>query len=165
MSTLNSAIEEYKRQVQKGDIVTAYRGLMEYASSLKAYLADKHPDYTVPGGLYFGYMDMTYFSFTPPQLKELGLKIAVVLLHDHMRWEAWLCGANKQVQAKFVKLFGEKGWNQSPISAGGKGVDSIVERILVESPDFDNPTALNAAIEQRTQAFVDDIQRFIQQAL
>lgn len=38
-------------------------------SDLRIYLEGRHPDYSA-GNLYFGYMDMTYFAFTPAALKE-----------------------------------------------------------------------------------------------
>jgi len=41
---------------------------MTFMSELRSYLESKYPDYTA-GNLYFGYMDMTYFAFTPADLK------------------------------------------------------------------------------------------------
>jgi len=35
-------------------------------------------------------MDMTYFAFTPSELKEKKLKIAIVYLHEQNRFDAWL---------------------------------------------------------------------------
>lgn len=56
--------------MQKGDIQDAYRGLMVYIMNLRTYFKNKYPDYFVSGNIYFGYMDMTYFSFIPDSLKQ-----------------------------------------------------------------------------------------------
>lgn len=98
MKSFNECIEEYKKQMKKGCIPVAYKGLMEYIMSLRTHFKNKYPDYFVSGNIYYGYMDMTYFSFIPKSLKSKKLKIAVVFIHDKMRFEVWLGGYNKQIQ-------------------------------------------------------------------
>jgi hypothetical protein len=61
---------EYKKQLEKGAIKEAYRGLMDYFNALRLFFKNKYPDYFVSGSVYYGYMDMTYFSFTPGSLKH-----------------------------------------------------------------------------------------------
>jgi len=73
MNTLNEHIREYQLQLSKGHIQKAYKGIMTFMSSLKSQLEKAHPDYFT-SALYFGYMDMTYFAFTPPDLKEKKVK-------------------------------------------------------------------------------------------
>lgn len=160
MESLNKYAEEYKTQVSKGDIVKAYRGLMEYLSSLRNYLAVRYPDYAV-SSLYFGYMDMSYFSFTPPELRDKKLKIALVLMHDSLRFEIWLAAANRQIQSQYIKLFSEKGFDKYSVSTAGKGVDSIVESVITDKPDFDSPERLSAIIEEKTLLFIKDILTFL----
>ena len=70
MGSFAEAMSEYRMQIEKGVIQQAYKGLMDYMQGLKAYFKDRHPDFAVPGSLYFGYMDMTYFSIMPEALKE-----------------------------------------------------------------------------------------------
>ncbi len=53
----------------------AYKAIMTFMSGLCTYLEKKYPEYNT-SALYFGYMDMTYFAFTPPGLKGKKLKIA-----------------------------------------------------------------------------------------
>ncbi len=55
-------------------------------SGLSTYLKNRYPDYTA-GALYFGYMDMMYFAFTPSDLKKMKLQIAIVYLHEEGRFE------------------------------------------------------------------------------
>jgi hypothetical protein len=65
MESLPEYMDEYKKQMQLGHIPKAYRGLMSYIMALRTYFGDKYPDYFVSGNIYYGYMDMTYFSFSP----------------------------------------------------------------------------------------------------
>lgn len=152
---------EYRTQMQKGDIREAYKGLMDYIMDLRTYFKNNYPDYVVSGGLYFGYMDMTYFSFFPVSLKQKKLKIAIVFIHQTCRFEVWLAGYNKQVQSKYWKLFKESGWQKYYMPSTTKGVDSILEYVIVEHPDFRNLEALTTQIEKATLHFIRDVEDFL----
>jgi hypothetical protein len=154
-------MQEYKKQLEKGVINQAYKGLMEYILELKAYFKNKYPDYFVSGSLYSGYMDMTYFSFFPGSLKQRNLKIAVVFIHESCRFEAWLAGYNKQVQQKYWELIKASGWNKYRLVSTTKGADSIIEHTLVADPDFGDLEALTGQIETATLEFIKDIENFL----
>ncbi|HZK60616.1 MAG TPA: hypothetical protein VFC41_00980 [Anaerovoracaceae bacterium] len=104
-------MDEYKKQLHKGAIQKAYRGLMDYVMALRTYFENKYPDYSVSGSIYFGYMDMTYFSFFPESLKLKKLKVGIVFVHEIFRFEVRLFGYNKGIQAKYWKLFNKSCWN------------------------------------------------------
>jgi len=161
MESFHEYINEYKKQLEKGDIKKAYKGLMEYIMGLRTHFKNKYPDYFVSGSIYYGYMDMTYFSFYPKSFKHRKLKIAIVFIHDTCRFEVWLAGNNKQVQSKYWKLFKESDWNKYHIVSTTKGVDSIVEYILVDNPDFSDLDTLTKQIERATLKFIKDVERFL----
>lgn len=135
--------------------------MMDYIRGLRAYFENKYPNYSVSGSLYQGYMDMTYFSFFPESLKLRRLKVGIVFIHSSFRFEVWLFGYNKSVQARYWKLFRESGWNKHRIPSTIKGVDSIVEGVLVENPDFSDLDALTRQIEVGTLNFIEDIETFL----
>ncbi len=161
MKTLNDYITEYRKQIEKGDIKLAYRELMEYMMELKNYFKNKYPDYSVSGSLYFGYMDMTYFSVVPKSLKDKKLKIAIVLIHDKIGFEVWLSGVNKQIQVDFWNIFKKSGLDKYRIPSEIKGKNSIVEFDLVNQPDFDNLAMLTEQIERGTVNFIKDIEGYL----
>ncbi len=161
MESFDENMKEYRNQLEKGVIQQAYKGLLEYIASLKSYINNKYPEYFVSGGIYPGYMDMTYFPLFPEQLKQRKLKIAVVFLHEAFRFEVWLAGVNKQVQGEYWKLFKESGWERYRLVPPAKGVDSILEHILVEEPDFGDLDALTEQIERETSKFISDIESFL----
>ena len=70
MESFQEFMNEYKKQMKKGTIQEAYKGLMEYIMELRTYFKKKYPDYFASGSIYYGYMDMTYFSFIPDSLKH-----------------------------------------------------------------------------------------------
>jgi hypothetical protein len=161
MSSFQENMLEYRRQLEKGAIQAAYKGLMDYLLELKATLKNKHPDYFVSGSLYFGYMDMTYFSFYPASIKDRGLKIAIVFVHETFRFEVWLAGANKALQAQTWKLFKENDWRRYPLVPTTRGVDAIIEHVLVANPDFSDLNALTDQIERQTMKFIQEVEDFL----
>jgi hypothetical protein len=106
-------------------------------------------------------MDMTYFSFFPKSLKCRKLKVAIVFLHKLFRFEAWLAGYNKKVQTKYWKLFREKNWNKYSIPSTIKNIDSIMEYILVDNPNFSDLDTLTDQIERQTLKFIKDVENFL----
>ena len=161
MTSFHEYMNEYSKQMKKGEIREAYKGLMEYIMGLRLYLKKHYPDYSVSGSIYYGYMDMTYFSFTPEVLKRLKLKIAIVFIHDTCRFEVWLGGYNKVVQMKYWKLVKERGWRKYSVPATIRGVDSIIENVLVENPDFSDLDTLTKQIERSTLKFIKDVENFL----
>jgi len=136
---------------------------MEYFGSLRSYFKKKYPDYVVSGSIYFRYMDMTYFAINPPILKNRKLKIAIVFLHEEFRFEMWLGGYNKTVQKEYWDLVRERGWDKYQIPSSIKGIDSIVEYILVNNPDFRDLDALTTQIVRETMNFMKDVEDFLSQ--
>jgi hypothetical protein len=163
MVSFHDSIIEYQNQLKKGIIQKAYRSLMEYLGSLRSYFKKKYPDYVVSSTIYFGYMDMTYFAVNPPILKERKLKIAIVFLHEEFRFEVWLGGYNKNVQKEYWDLVRERSWDKYHIPSSIKGIDSIVENIIVENPDFRDLDALTTQIERGTMKFIKDVEDFLSQ--
>ncbi len=161
MKPFHKNINEYRKQLEKGAVKEVYRGLMEYIMALRVHFKNKYPDYFVSGNIYYGYMDMTYFSFFPKSLKCQKLKIAIVFLHDTFRFEVWLAGINKQVQTKYWKLCKESNWNKYRIPANTKGVDSIIEYILIDNPDFSDLDSLTNQIEEGALKFIEDVENFL----
>ena len=161
MESFHEYMNEYRKQIEKGAIKEAYKGLMEYIMDLRTHLKNKYPDYFVSSNIYYGYMDMTYFSFFPESLKRRKLKIAIVFIHDTFRFEVWLAGHNKQIQTKYWTLFKESIWNEYRIPSTTKGVDSIIEYILVDNADFSDLDTLTRQIERGTLNFIKDVENFL----
>ncbi|MFH2040373.1 MAG: hypothetical protein ABIJ65_13160 [Chloroflexota bacterium] len=160
MGSFHENMTEYKKQLEKGTIQAAYKGLMEYLRRLRTYLYNKYPDHNV-SGIYYGYMDMTYFSFIPKSLKNEKLKIAIVFLHETFQFEVWLAGFNKQVQQEYWKLLKEGNWSKYPLVPTTRGMDSIIEHVLVADPNFSDLNALTDGIERETLIFIRDVEGFL----
>jgi hypothetical protein len=161
MESLPEYLDEYKKQLKKGYIQEAYKGLMEYIMNLRTHLKNEYPDYIVSTSVYYGYMDMTYFAFFPESFKIRGLKIAIVFIHDKFKFETWLAGYNKQFQQKYWELIKENNWNKYHIVPTTKNVDSILEYTLADNPDFSDLDALTRHIEKGTLNFINDIEGFL----
>lgn len=156
MNSLNNSIKEYTAQLKKGHIQTAYKGIMSFMSELKTYLENGFP-YYFASSLYFGYMDMTYFAFTPPLLKEKKLKTAVVYLHGENCFEIWLAAGNRQLQAQYIKMLGGKNIKDYKLSQMQAGVDSVLTYTFAYQPDFDKRAELIKNIALQVIEFSNDI--------
>lgn len=161
MGSFQESMNEYKKMLEQGVVQQAYRGLLQYMMNLKTHFNNKYPEYSASGSLYHGYMDMTYFPLFPEPLKERKLKIAVVFNYDSFRFEVWLSGYNKEVQSDYWKLFNKSGWKKYRIVPPAKGIDSIVENMIVETPDFGDLDGLTSQIEKGTLVFIRDMENFL----
>ena len=161
METFEENMTEFKKQLEKGAIQKAYKGLLEYLMYLRTYFKKKYPDYIVSGSIYNGFMDMTFFSFSPKSLKSRDLKIVIVFIYNTFRFEVWLSGNNKQVQQKYWELFRESDWDTYHIVTTIKDVDSIIEYNLLENMDLSDLDTLTEEIEKGTLRFIEDIESFL----
>jgi hypothetical protein len=161
MDPFPECMNEYRKQLENGEIQKAYRGLMDYLQALRAHFQKAHPEFLVPGGLYFGYMDMSYFALVPETLKGRSLKIAIVFLHKEFRFEVWLAAANKKVQTEYWKQIKDSGWDQYRLVPTPQGYDSIIEHVLVDEPDFSDLDALTQKIEDGTMNFIKEIEYYL----
>jgi hypothetical protein len=134
---------------------------MDYIMNLRTYFQKKYPDYNVSGSIYYGYMDMTYFSFFPDSLKQRKLKAGIVFIHETCKFEVWLFGYNKKIQNEYWKLIKESNWDKYHIVPTTKGEDSIIEHTLVDNPDFSNLDSLTKQIENGTLKFIKDVENFL----
>ena len=161
MESFHDYVNEYRKQLGKGYIKEAYRGLMEYMMDLRTHFKNKYPDYYVSGSIYHGYMDMTYFAFFPESLKRRKLKVAIVFIHDTLTFQMYLIGYNKNVSKKYWESFKESNWNKYPIAPTTKDPDYVIDHILIKNPDFNNLDALTMQIEKGTLSFIKDIENFL----
>ncbi len=156
-----NGLKEYRNQLAKQTIKTAYKGLMGYLDDLRLHFEKKYPDFFVSGNVQPGQMDYSYFYFFPKALKQQKLKVVLLFVHDAFRFEIWLAGYNKTIQAKYWKLFKEANYNKYKVPLSLNGVDSIVEHVLVENADFSNLEALTRQIEEESLKFIADIESFL----
>lgn len=161
MRSFPESMNEYKKQLKKGDIQEAYQGLMEYFRDLRSHFKNRYPDYSVSGSIYYGYMDMTYFSLFPESLKRRKLKIALVFIHDVFRFEVWLSGSNRDVQAEYWELLKGSGWDKYHLASNPKAEDYVIDHILINDPDFRDLEALTRQIESGTLEFISDVEGFL----
>lgn len=146
MSDLNHYVSIYKEQVAKGDIQKAYTGIVKYVTRLGTNLSNKLSERYSFGGLLQGYMDYTYVYYTNDYLKQRKLKMGLVLNHTEMRFEVWLLGQTAPVQQKYWHYFKDTKWNEGRMEMPKY---SILETVIVASPDFNDLDGLSEEIEAR----------------
>lgn len=156
MKTLNHLISDYTTLLQQGELQLAYKGILEFMGKLRADFIKKYPQYEI-SSIYQGYMDMSYFSIFTKPLKEKGLKIALVYLHDKARFEVWLSARNREITKQYQLVLIQHPIFGTPTFHDPTNLDAIVESVLVSTPDFENPTALIMELEQAVYKFIEAV--------
>jgi len=129
---------------------------MTFMSEFKIYLESRHPDY-ITSALYFGYLDMSYFAFTPSDLKDKKLKIATVYLHEECKFEVWLVANNRKIQKEYVGILSNKDLGGFTLSQIQPGVDSIIASTIMDQPNFENFNEMKKQLETKIIGFVKAI--------
>ncbi|WP_261807275.1 DUF7000 family protein [Lapidilactobacillus luobeiensis] len=153
--SINDYINTYQQQLAQGDVPIAYTYLRKYLPLLKTSLAKNAGGQYTFGNVYPGFMDYTYFYFYNPALQRRKLRFGLVLNHREMRFELWLLGQNAAVQAKYWQALKDTIWNKDQTAMPQY---AILEVVLVDQPDFNDQTALTAAIITRALKVAQDIQ-------
>lgn len=158
--SLAGSMEYFKALLEDGRIIDAYQGLTAYFRHLRSHFESTFPHYEVPGSIYYGYLDMTYFSILTPALKDRLLKVAVVLVYQPFRVEVWLSGRNRKVQEEISCSIRQAGWQAYPLTPDPGKADSVLSQVLIEDPDFSDLEDLTARIEKGTQEFIQAVEAF-----
>lgn len=151
MKTLNKLIEEYTQQLRLGEIQIAYKGILEFIGKLRSAFIKRYPHYDV-SNIYQGYLDMSYFSLGTKPLKDKGLKIAIVYLHEKGSFEVWLSARNRDI-AKTHKSILNSLSEEINVFHDNNNQDAIVECILTCTPDFEDQAQLINTIDQGIEKF------------
>lgn len=153
MKTMNELIEEYTYYLQQGEIQIAYKGIIEFLGKLRAEFIKKYPHYDV-SSIYQGYMDMSYFSLSTKSLKDKGLKIAIVYLHDKRGFEVWLSARNRDIAKSYASLLNSNISGDVNVFHDVNNPDAIIECILTPTPNFEDQSSLIDIIDQGVEEFV-----------
>lgn len=160
MKTLNELISDYTCHLQQGEIQLAYKGILEFIGKLRADFIIKYPHYDT-SGIYQGYMDMSYFSLTTKPLKDRGLKIAIVYLHEKGNFEVWLSARNREISKQYESVFCGKPFEGITVFHDDNNQDAIMECTLIYSPNFEDQVILMEIIEQGTEAFITTVSNLL----
>ena len=153
MKTLSQLISDYTVCLQQKDLQLAYKGILEFMSKLRADFIKRYPQYDA-GSMYPGYLDMSYFSLSTQSLKDKGLKLAVVYLHQSGHFEVWLSAKNRAILNTYQPAVGRILADTPALFHDPGNQDAVVEATLASAPDFDDPAALIDTIEQGVAMFV-----------
>lgn len=159
MKNINLIINGYTNLLKKGEIQTAYKKIIDFIGKLRAEFIERYKDYEA-GGIYQGYMDMSYFSLTSKPLKDKGLKIAVVYLHEKKTFEVWLSARNREIIKKYQPVIGGATNNVS-FFHDNNNEDALIESVLTDEPDFEDEHLLIDTICKGTQKFIDEISNIL----
>lgn len=154
--SLQFSIRQYQAALDDGHVQRAFRAIMGFMLNLRTQFIHNYPSGYASSGLHPGYMDITYFPFTPMTLKQQKLKVAIVFNHEELQFEVWLTGQNKALHKKYWDIFRASDWPKDNIAPTPEHM--ILREVVVPTPDFDEPQLLMNEIESRTMTFIQEVQ-------
>ncbi|HSI66435.1 MAG TPA: hypothetical protein VK947_03405 [Planococcus sp. (in: firmicutes)] len=160
LKNVNQLIKDYTGHLQQGEIQAAYKVILEFIGKLRSDFIKKYPDNNI-GNMYQGYMDMTYFSLTTESLKDKGLKIAIVYLHEKGAFEVWLSARNRDTAKKYEAIINSDISDEINVFHDKANRDAIIECTLTATPNFEDQALLTAIIDQGVKKFVQAVSSHI----
>lgn len=101
-------LREYKELLQTTNVQKCYQEFVKLFRSIRSELEKCMSEYKFQGSITENGMDYSYFQFTSSDLKEKGLKIAVVFVHANFQFEVWLSGVNRKYQTIYYNQLKER---------------------------------------------------------
>ena len=152
---IQKSLEIYKEQLSNGFIQTAYIALTKYVAELKG----KFPPNYSTSNIGFGYLDYTYFYFKNDYVKNKSLKFALVLNHEKMQFELWLCARTVDVQKQYWNLLKDSEWNKK---TNQMPKYSALEVVLDTQIDFHDKDNMTLSIIDQTTSLSSEIQKYLE---
>lgn len=100
---------------------------------------------------------MSYFSLNTKSLKDKGLKIAIVYLHEKGDFEVWLSARNRDIAKSYASILNSNISDNVNIFHDINNPDAIIECILTPTPNFEDQSSLIDTINQGVEKFVTTI--------
>lgn len=152
---IQKSLEIYKEQLNNGFIQTAYLTLTKYVAELKRNFPQNYSTSNI--GL--GYLDYTYFYFTNDYMKNKNLKFALVLNHEKLQFELWLCTRTADLQKQYWNLLKDSKWNKN-VEIMPKY--SVLEVIIETQIDFTAKEKMTSNIIDHAVSSALEIEKYLQ---
>lgn len=104
------------------------------------------PEYTFMGRVVENQMDFSYFQATRESLKETGLKVQIVFIHNTCEFEVWISGYNRKIQCRYYKMLYNSACPFEVCSDPEKN-DFILKATVEKGITTDTPEAIIAEIK------------------
>lgn len=96
-------LNTYRTLLETTDLQRAYQEFVRMFRFLRSELERQLPDFRFQSSISENAMEYAYFSFTHPALREKGLKLSVVFVHQAFQLEVWLSGVNRSTQCRWAE--------------------------------------------------------------
>lgn len=154
MKNIHTLLQHYQREIQDKKVVQAYHFLMRFMMKARADFALHNKEIYSVGNISPGYLDYTYFPFFNKELRDKKLRYGIVLNHATLQLELWLMGQNAKIQQDYWKILKKSKWNAHRTTMPQY---SVLEVVLIESPNFESPEELLLAIRTKALQIIEEI--------
>lgn len=144
----------YRELLQTTNLQKAYQEWFRWFRFLRNELERQMPDCKFQAVVAENGMEYAYFQFTSIPLKEKGLKVAVVFLHERFSLEVWLSGINRKKQVIW------EGKLRSASTSFSHTVDPLHTDYILRAPvpvDWADGDAVVAALKEKVECLLDEV--------
>lgn len=139
-----------------------YHDLINYMKELKQFFHQEYDSAFKLGRLYKGSPDYSYFSLTPPELRQQKLKFVIVLDHQELNFSICLSGQNKKVRRKYWEMFKGSDWKKYHLAESIENSLMIIDQIIVTDPDFNDSQRLTEQVERGAMEFIREFRGLLE---
>lgn len=94
-------ILEFKKLIQNTRLKQGYQKIQKLLRNIKNDLNKEMNDYRFQAKVAENNMEYAYFQVQDELMKDHGLKVVVIFDYLNFRFEIWISGVNRQVQAAY----------------------------------------------------------------
>lgn len=139
-----------------------YHQLISYMKEIRSFFHKEYETQFKLGNIYQGNPNYSYFSLTPEELKKLKLKFVIILNHKTLCFSICLSGQNKSIRKKYWDIFSGSDWNKYHLATSINDSLSIIDKTIIENPDFNNIVNLIEQIEKESLNFMNEIKGILE---
>ncbi len=141
-------------QVQQG-----YQEFIKLFRYLRMELEKELEGFSASSSIMENRMDFAYFQLFSTQLKEKGLKVQIIFVHEEYQFEVWVSGYNRKIQCDYYKYLKDMKMKYT-LTKNPERTDYIIKSSLSKDIDISDGCLVKKLLKaeiKEIEAFVCDI--------
>lgn len=134
-----------------------YLQLINYMKELRKFFLKAYKTQFKLGKIYQENANYSYVSLTTEGLKKHKLKFVIILNHKELCFSICLSGQNKAVRKKYWNILKNRNHNNYHLAESIDDSLSIIEKLIVDQPDFSDKENLTQEVEEKSLKFIAEI--------
>ncbi len=97
----SNKLNDYQQIIKTTNILESYQEFIKLFRYLKIQLQKELPEFSTSNNIMENHLDFAYFQLFKDSLKDRGLKVQIIFVHQRCQFELWISGYNRKIQNKY----------------------------------------------------------------